>query len=689
MMSRHLPRKLSRVQILIVFAATLLTGGHLCAQGTYSISTLSGANSTLDGYSGDGGLAVQARLNRPEGLAIGPAHSLYISDTWNQVVRAIDSSGRIRTVAGTGAQGFGGDGGLATQAKLLFPRGIAFDSDRNLYIADKQNNRIRRVKPNGIIETFAGTGKRGYSGNGGPAIKAKLSWPDGLVFDRNDVLYFTENFNNAIRKITPDGVIRKLVGTPAESILDDPRGIGLDASGALYVADTKHDRVSRVNADGTVTTVAGDGVNHGTPGTGDGGPATEASIPNPLALAFDPFGNLVIASDRIRRVNASGVVTSLIGADLGSPEDLVYDADGAFYAADTYKNRVLRIGRDGKLSVVAGLSAAPDEVEGGPAEFARHNNPWGVAVSGSGDVFVADTGTNRICRISPDGRFYKVAGKGQPILRMEGGGPPPQFSGDGGPATAAGLDMPSGVAVDAKGNIYVSDSYNNRVRRVDADGIIRTIAGTGENGFGGDGGPAVDAKLSYPVGVAVDSRGNVYIADRQNNRIRRVTPDGRIDTVIGSGKQADSGDGPALSVRLNFPHGVAVDRHDDIYVADTFNHRVRKLGRDGIVRNIAGTGKQEFVGDGGPAIKAGLGAPDSVAIDAQGNIYIADRANWRVRKITTDGIIHTIAGNQETGYSGDGGPALAAPIFPTSVAVDSRGVVYVTDHNRIRVLTPQ
>ena len=190
------------------------------------------------------------------------------------------------------------------------------------------------------------------------------------------------------------------------------------------------------------------------------------------------------------------------------------------------------------------------------------------------------------------------------------------------------------------------------------------------------------------MGVAVDSRGNVYIADRQNNRIRRVTPNGRIDTVIGSGMMGDSGDGPAGSVRLNFPHGVAVDRQDTIYVADTFNHRVRKLGGDGIVRNVAGTGQQEFLGDGGRAINAGLAAPDSIAIDAQGNIYIADRANWRVRKITTDGVIHTIAGNQETGYSGDRGPALKAPIFPTSVAVDSHGIVYVADHNRIRVLSP-
>jgi sugar lactone lactonase YvrE len=352
---------------------------------------------------------------------------------------------------------------------------------------------------------------------------------------------------------------------------------------------------------------------------------------------------------------------------------VLYDDRGVLYVADTYRNRVLRLDPNGKLAVVAGWSSLPDEIEGGPAKFAQHYNPWGVAVGGAGDVFVADTGMNRICRITLDRRFYKVAGKGQPIARMEGSGPPPQFSGDGGPAVLADLDMPNGVAVDGKANIYIADSYNNRVRKVGPDGIIWTIAGNGIDGFGGDGGPATSAELSCPMGVAVDSRGNVYIADRQNNRIRRVTSDGRISTVIGTGEQGDSDEGPALSVRLNFPHGVAVDRQDNVYVADTFNHRVRKLDRDGVVRNIAGTGQQEFVGDGGPAVKAGLAAPDSVAVDAQGNIYIADRANFRVRMITTDGVIHTIGG---------------APIFPHGVAVDGRGIVYVTDRNRIRVLTP-
>jgi len=342
--------------------------------------------------------------------------------------------------------------------------------------------------------------------------------------------------------------------------------------------------------------------------------------------------------------------------------------------ADTFRHRVLRLSPNDTLAVIAGLDALPEEKDGGPAGNLRLSLSWSVAVGPAGDVFVADSDMNRIVRITEDGLFHRVAGKGVPIMRIEGHGPPPQFGGDGGLATAADLDYPFGVAVDSHGTIYISDSINNRVRKVTVDGIIETIAGTGEAGSSGDGGRAIKARLSSPSGLAVDSHGNVYIADCGSNSVREISSEGVIRTVVSG---------------LKCPHGVAVNARDTLFIADTFNHFIKRLDADGKVHTIAGTGKQEFTGDEGPATQAGLAAPDSLAIDSQGNIFIADRANWRVRKITQDGIIHTIAGNHETGFSGDGGPALKAPIFPTSVAVDSRGRVYVTDHNRIRVLTPK
>jgi sugar lactone lactonase YvrE len=539
---------------------------------------------------------------------------------------------------------------------------------------------------------------------------AKLSWPDGLAIDRNDVLYFTENGNNTIRKITPDGIISPVAGSPGirsydpGRILAGPRGLSFDSSGVLYVAeaDIKHGRISRIRSDGSVEVIAG-APSAFDVAKGDGGRAMDATIPYPTAVAFDASGNLFIASDRIRRVDKNGLITSVIGAAedatpledgsplqtrLGSPQAMAFDQTGSLYIADTFRNRVLRFDTTGKLEVVAGLSVLLDEKDGGPAEFAHLSSPWAVAIGPRGDLFVADTEMNRICLITTEGRFYRVAGKGVPYIRIEGIEltPGPHFTGDGGSAKLADIDGPTGVAIDVHGNIYMSDSNNNRVRKVTPDGIIQTIAGTGESGFGGDGGPATRAKLSHPTGLAVDLTGNLYIAE--NNRVRQVTPDGRIKTVVGSGTQGDSADGAALSVKLNSPHGVAVDREGTLYIADTFNHRIRKLGKDGVVRSIAGTGKPEFNGDDGPAISAGLAAPDSIAVDEEGNIFIADRANWRVRKIATDGTIHTIAGNHETGFYGDGGPALKAPIFPTSVAVDAHGRVYVTHNNTIRVLTP-
>lgn len=341
-----------------------------------------------------------------------------------------------------------------------------------------------------------------------------------------------------------------------------------------------------------------------------------------------------------------------------------------------------------KISTLIGSADLRSDGGNGSGGPVRLWNPSGVAVGPSGDIYIADTDMNRILRVTRDGRSTRVAGKGIPIFRIEGHGPPPQFGGDGGPATSADLDYPTGIAVDSQGNLFMSDSFNNRIRKVSPDGFIRTIAGTGEAGFGGDGGPATAAKLAHPMGLAVDALGNVYVADRENNRVRKITPQGTIFTVIGGGRKWASRDRPSLSVKLYFPHGVAVDANGTLYVADTFNHRIRRLDTDGIVRSIAGTGKQEFVGDDGPAATAGLGAPDALAIDALGNIFIADRANWIIRKITKDGIIHTIAGDRGTGSFGDGGPALKAPIFPTSVAVDAEGNVYLTDHNRIRSLTP-
>jgi RHS repeat-associated protein len=273
------------------------------------------------------------------------------------------------------------------------------------------------------------------------------------------------------------------------------------------------------------------------------------------------------------------------------------------------------------------------------------------------------------------------------IIRTAAGTGVGGFSGDGGPATEAQLRTPAGVAADASGNLYIADAYNYRVRKVDANGIITTVAGNGTRGYAGDGGPAIEAQLQGPFGVAMDSAGNLYLADTGNHRVRKVDTNGIITTVAGNGDPGFSGDGgPAVQAGLTAPTGVATDPHGNLYIADTNNHRIRKVTASGIIITVAGDGRSQFSGDGGPATEASLYLPMGVAANAYGHLLFADYGNHRVRKVDANGIITTVAGNGDPGFSGDGGPAADAHLrHPTSVRVDSYGNLYIADSGNHRV----
>jgi len=289
-------------------------------------------------------------------------------------------------------------------------------------------------------------------------------------------------------------------------------------------------------------------------------------------------------------------------------------------------------------------------------------------VDAAGNLYIASDVSSRIRKVTASGVISTVVGNG-----TRG------FSGDGGPAASAQLNFPYGVAVDVVGNLYIADDGNNRVRKVSAGGVISTVAGNGTFGFGGDGGPATSAQLYEPSGVAVDVAGNLYIADTANNRVRKVTVAGVISTVAGNGTSGFSGDGgPATSAQLNLPSGVVVDVADNLYIADTINNRVRKVTVAGVISTVAGNGTAGFSGDGGPATSAQLNAPNGVAVDAAGNLYIADGNNV-VREVTA-GAISTVAGNGKIGFSGDGGPATSAQLnVPSGVALDAAGNLYIAE----------
>ena len=601
------------------------------------LTLLAGTGTT--GFSGDNGAATGAQLNGPTGLAVDSSGNLYIADTLNNCIREV-SGGVITTVAGVGVQGFGGDGGQATSALLYAPSGVAVDSSGDLYIADTLNHRIRKVSATGVITTVAGGGTS--TADNVPATKAQLAPSFGIAVDSAGILYIADTDNNRIRKVTA-GVIATVAGNGTRGFTGDngpatsahlalPSGIVLDAVGNLYIADTDNNRIREVS-NGVITTVAG-----GRASLGDNGPATSAQLSGPTGVAVDSAGNLYIADfgdSRIRKVS-SAVITTVVG-----------NATPGF-AGDN------------------GLAAS-----------AQLSNPYGLTIDRAGNLYIADSSNNVIRKVS-NGGISTVAGNGSP-----------GFSGDNGPAISAQLASPASVAVDSAGNLYIADTLNNLVREV-SNGIITTVAGNRTPGFSGDTGPATSAQLNGPTGVAVDSAGNLYIADSSNNRIRQVSS-GVINTLAGNGNPGFGGDnGPAISAQLYAPSSIAADPAGNLFIADTFNASVRKVS-NGVITTVAGSGLPGFSGDNGLAVSVLLNNPYGVTVDSAGNIYIADTGNQLIRKVSSSGMIATVAGNGTPGFSGDTGLATSAQLDnPYGLAVDSAGKVYIADfgNNRIRVLTP-
>ena len=335
----------------------------------------------------------------------------------------------------------------------------------------------------------------------------------------------------------------------------------------------------------------------------------------------------------------------------------------------------------GIITTVAGTGTQGYSGDGGPAVQAQISTNIDVAVDGAGSLYLNDYSNQRIRRIRPDGIIETIAGTG-----VAG------FSGDGGLAVDAQLQEPMAVSIAPDGSIYISDRSNLRIRRIRLDGIIETVAGTGVAGFSGDGGLAIQADLNWAQGIAIDVDGSVYIADTQNQRIRRIRPDGIIETFAGTGVAGFSGDdGPAIQAQLRNPNDVFLDGNGNLYIADTNNNRIRRVRADGVIETVAGTGQDGFFGDGGPAILAGLKIAERIAVDHRGYLYISDHYSHRIRMVDPQGIITTVAGSGPVGggfggYAGDEEIATQARLSgPNSVAVDANGNLYLADRNNFRI----
>jgi DNA-binding beta-propeller fold protein YncE len=680
----------------------------------------------------------------------------------------------VATVAGVPYDS-SGDGGPATQASIT-GNGAAFRAGY-LYLAD--GLRIRRISPNGIITTIAGLLDPdihgvlpGFGGDGGPALQARIRNVFSIVMDGAGNLYFSDSGNNCVRKVTArvvggvaqplDGteIVTTVAGTPTvvgnsngnglatSATMNAPRGLAVDASGALYIADTSNHNIRRVDANGTITTLTGTGA----AGYLDG-PAAGAKFNQPAGVAVDPATGEVYVADlsnnRVRKISA-GVVSTVAGTGnssaLGNLQEggaatsanvhpfSVKFAGGILYFVDSGVGMLRQVSAGGAIATVAGVGLAayggafPTVGDGGPPLQAKlTTGVQDVALDGAGGFFITDSSAKRIRFVA--GATGAVLGQSVvsgTIATVAGPSAIPTFGGDGGPASSARLSSPAGITVDPAGNLYISDTGNSRVRKVDLSRTIATFAGSGVTGFAGVPGPATAAQIqpggslaydsglyltsngshvvgasggflslvanatgatspapadgasaaSAKIGVATviaDRLGNLYVGDTVNNRIWKIDAAGTVRAVAGNVA--------AGQTQLFGPGSIAFDaRTGNLYATDGSQNRIVKISPNGSAIVFAGTGTVGFSGDGGPATAANLSnGVSGLVVDAAGNLYFFDGSAFRVRKVDTNGIITTVAGSGAGGYAGDGGPATSARMRGGPLAIDSYGNLYFSE----------
>lgn len=658
------------------------------------------------------------------------AGELLVSLSNPGLVKKVDTGGTITTFAGGGIIPLG-DGGPATAATIDGPEAVTLDAAGNLFIADRGNNRVRRVSAGGdgvvnggageAITTVAGDGSPGFSGDGGPATAAQIQHPDRMAFDATGNLFFSDEENHRVRRVSPggdgvvDGDIDEVIttvagngtpgpdgdGGPATGAGVSPRALAFDAAGALYIGGGNLVRMVVPGADGVVdgdgdevitTFAGGGGLLPGPANPGEGAAATDVALDNVYSIVFDGAGNLFLAStgidvrNHVLRVSPSGILTTAVGAgprsgagdggpaiagELDWPFGLAFDGAGNLYVGELTGHRVRKVvpGGDGLITGApdetitrfAGTGVAGSGGDGGPAVSAPVNSPAGLG-GADGDVYLADRANNRVRRVDAAGIITTVAGGGV---------------GDGLPATSATLSQPRGVVADAAGNVFIADCGNSRVRRVDTSGVISTLL----------------APLPCPSGLHLVSSGpaagTLYVAVAGAHRVIKRDPGGAVTTVAGTGAPGFAGDGGAASAAmLDSPAGVHLDGAGNVFVADTKNNRVRRVdAATGTITTVAGDGSAVFGTLGGvPATSTAVAGPEDMAVDAQGNLLIAETLFSRLRKVDPAGVISTIAGNGIPAFGGDGGPAADAVISsPTQLDLDAAGGLLFTDRGNASV----
>jgi hypothetical protein len=645
------------------------------------------------------GTGAAARFSQPIGLATDNAGTVYAGEWGNCTIRMITPSGAVTTLAGT-AGVCGSADGAGAAARFGEPTGLATDRVGNVYVGDSTNNTIRKITPAGVVTTIAGTAGMGGSTDGVSAA-ARFQYPTGLATDSVGNVYVADSSNNTIREITPAGVVTTLAGTAGASGSADgvgaaarfnfPYGVATDGAGNVYVADTSNDVIRKITTGGVVTTLAGTaGMAGSTDGTG-----AAARFNEPYQLATDGAGTVYVADlidNTIRKITPAGVVTTLAGtagaigstdgtgaaARFNGPTGVGTDGAGNMYVADSYNNTIRKITPSGVVTTFAGTALVTGSADG-TGSGASFYNPSGLTSDSDGSVYVADTFNDIIRKISPAGMVTTLAGTAGASGSTDGIGPEARFF------------LPSGVATDGAGNVYVADSgvmhcgqgcggYGNHViRKITAAGMVTTFAGTAGM-FGSADGTGAAARFDVPQGAATDSAGNVYVADTYNHTIRKITPGAVVSTLAGTAGMFGSADGTGAAARFNTPIGVATDSAGNVYVADTYNHTIRKITPTGVVTTLAGMAGIKGSTDG-TGSAARFDQPSGVTTDGAGNVYVADTANDIIRKITPTGVVTTIIGRPgEHGFSP--GPLPGLLDAPKSVTLFGT-TLYTTTSNAI------
>lgn len=681
-------------------ALVLDGGGNLVVSELFNstlrrVTTFGTVVTTIAGVAGSpgttDGVGSAARLNAPYDLVLdGTSNTIFFAEIGSHTVRRMTADGTVSTLCGlAGVSGYAN--GTGSNARFNQPAGIVLDGTSNtLLVSEVGNQTIRRVSLDGVCTTWVGT--PGVAGSANTA--GVFGAPFGIARDLAGNLYVSDVNARIIRKITPAGVVSLYAGqlnvpgtadgTGTAAQFGFPRGMDCDSAGNLYVADYDGATIRKIAPGGVVTTLAGQpGVGGGTDGTGNA-----ARFNLPVDVKVDGAGNLFVA-DRaaVRKVTAAGVVTTLAGlfgstgsvdgtgnaARFNSNAALAVDAAGNVYVADLGNRNIRKVTPAGVVTTLAGLAGAASSVIDGTGSAARFAGPAGMGLDGAGNLIVSEN-LHVLRKVTPAGVVTTLAGvPGFPSQHIDGVG------------SAARLSDPRGIVRDPLGNLFVACSGDTTIRKVTPGGAVTTFAGTpglaGTTNTGGN--------FNQPDGVALDSNGDLFVCDATNHTIRKITPAGVISTFAGLAGNPGNVDSTGSAARFVFPHAIAVDGSNNLYVADTISSTIRKITPGGVVSTLAGTAFASGYVDATGAAARFSNSVVSIAAQADGTVYVADRGNHRIRKITPAGVVTTLAGSGAAAEV-DGTGTGASFNEPSAICVDAAGFVYVGTYSgrTLRKITP-